>query len=572
MADKERRGMAREFTWHPATGLSRRDLLRWLAGTAASAPLVALIQGCGTPEATPTAGGQGAQPTVGTSPATGQAPATATVSTGQPQTGGRLTVAITSPLQSFDPANHRDRITETVLRCMFDGLVTRTPAGEIVPEIAEAWKQVSQTEWEFTIRSGISFHNGEPLTADDVGFSLERVALEGRMDGQTSPRQSLLPPIEAIEAPDDATVRITLKKPVPEAILLAGLVHNQIVPKDYVEKVGGAGLAEKPVGAGPFVFSEGSLSGPIVLKRFEKYYGGSPDMPPIGPAKLDEVIFRVIPELSARIAALKAGEVHIVQGLTPDAIAQLKTDPNVVVKTYPGTRTVWLAMNTTRAPFDRREVRQAMNYGLDIQLIIDQVLAGEAVRMRGAVPPFSQFFDESIEPYPYDPDKAKQLLADAGLDSGFQFVIDAAEPDRAVVEIIAQQYRELGIDASVRIWEWPVLREAALKGERQMVFSSWGNAFRHPVDLLNPTLMTGGRGNYALYSNPEVDQLLEEAAVASNEQAAEMYARVQRILYEDAPWVFLWIPNEIEAASRTVQGWEPGPDGRVLLADTWLAT
>ncbi|MDI3341578.1 MAG: ABC transporter substrate-binding protein [Sphaerobacter sp.] len=151
-------------------------------------------------------------------------------------------------------------------------------------------------------------------------------------------------------------------------------------------------------------------------------------------------------------------------------------------------------------------------------------------------------------------------------------VLYAQEPDRAVAEIIVQQYRQLGLDASVRIWEWPVLQEATLKGERQMLLGSWGNSFRHPVDLLNPTLMTGGRGNYAHYSNAEIDQLLKDAAVASDDEAAEMYRRVQRTLYDEAPWVFLWVPNEIEAGSKALQGWEPGPDGRELLADTSLAT
>src|SRR5690606_41119592 len=146
----------------------------------------------------------------------------------------------------------------------FDGLVTRRQDGEIVPEIAESWEQIDAPAWEFKIRSGVTFHNGDPLTAEDVRFSLERVAMDGMMDLETSPRQSLLPPITEITAPDDQTVRIVLESAVPEAILLAGLVHNQIVPKAYVEEVGGEGLAANPVGAGPFQFVEGDVSDRIV--------------------------------------------------------------------------------------------------------------------------------------------------------------------------------------------------------------------------------------------------------------------------------------------------------------------
>lgn len=575
MADNENPNVTGNMDRLYRTDLSRRALLRLAAGSAAGLSLSALLAACGGGDSTPTpSGGSGQQGAADSTPTQASDGTPAADETPEPagEGGGVITVAITAPLQSLDPANHRDRVTETVLRAMFDGLVTRRQDGEIVPEIAESWEQIDDTTWEFKIRSGVTFHNGDPLTAEDVRFSLERVAMDGMMDGETSPRQSLLPPIAEITAPDDQTVRIVLESPVPEAILLSGLVHNQIVPKAYVEEVGGEGLAAKPIGAGPFKFVEGDVSDRIVLERYDDYYGGSPDMPPVGPAKADGVVFRVIPELSSRLASLKAGDVHIVQNLNVDSARSLRTDPNIVVKSYEGTRTTWLAMNVTRPPFDNKLVRQAMNYGLDVQSIIDEVLGGEAVRMTGAVPPFSQFYDDSLQPYPYDPDKAKQLLEEAGVGTNFQFVLDAQEPDRAVAEIIVQQYRQLGLDASVRIWEWPVLQEATLKGERQMLLGSWGNSFRHPVDLINPTLMTGGRGNYSQYSNPELDELLERGAVASKEEAAEIYKRVQQILYEDAPWVFLWVPNEVEAGSAALQNWEPGPDGRELLADTWLAS
>lgn len=580
MTDIDRANRLQPNQLHDGPTLSRRSLFRWLGGSVAGASMIALLAACGGSSETPSADDEGGTGSTGeaASPTATTAPETSTPTTDEssetPANGGTgtIVVAITAPLQSFDPANHRDRHTETVLRAMFDGLVTRRQDGEIVPEIAEGWEKIDDTTWEFTIRSGITFHNGDPLTAEDVRFSLERVAMEGMMDGETSPRQSLLPPISEITAPDDTTVRIVLAEAVPEAILLAGLVHNQIVPAEYVKEVGGDGLNSKPIGCGPFMFVEGDVSDRVVLARFDDYYGGSPDMPPVGPAQVEGVVFRVMPELSARLAALKAGEVHIVQGLNPDAVRSLASDPNVEIKSYEGTRTTWLAMNTTRPPFDNKLVRQAMNHALDVDAIIEQVLAGEAVRMTGPIPPFSQYYDSSLKPYAYDPDRAKQLLEEAGVGSDFQVVIDAQEPDRAVAEIIAQQYRQVGIDASVRIWEWPVLQKATLDGERQVLLGSWGNSFRHPVDLATPTLITGGRGNYSLYSNPEVDQLLTDAAVASDAEAAELYRQAQQILYDEAPWVFLWIPNEIEAGSTALQGWEPGPDGRELLVDVSLAT
>ncbi len=511
-----------------------------------------------------------AVPTAATIPTQILAPA-AQPAQGAPQKGGTLVVAIRESVLSLDPANHRSRVTETVLRSMFEGLVNRTPDGTIVPEIAESWKQVAPDTYEFAIRQGILFHNGDPLTAEDVRFSLERVAMEGKMDGKTSPRQSLLPAISEITAPNPTTVRIKLKDAVPDAILLAGLVHNQIVPRKYVEQVGGAGLAEKPVGSGPFKFVEGKLDQQVVVERFDKYWGGSPNMAPVGPALVDRIVWRVSPELSTALAALRTGEVQIVQGVPVTSLRELRSDPSIQVKSYDGTRTTWFALNVKQPPLDKVEVRRALNYAVNVQAIVDRVLEGQAVRMAGAVPAFSQFYDRSIQPYGYDPARARQLLQQAGVGSGMQLTIDTIASFKDVAEVAAQQLREVGVEANVRVWEAAALREAALKGERQVVLWDWGNAYRHPVDLLDAVLKSGGRGNYAGYANPEVDQLLEQGATATDPQlAAAAYARAQRLIWEDAPWIFGWVPNELEAGRKEVQDWTPGPDGRELLADTWL--
>lgn len=499
------------------------------------------------------------------------ATATATPRAGGPQKGGTLVVAIRQSVVGLDPANHRDTVTETVIRQMFDALVARLPDGKIVPEIAAQWKQTSSTTWDFTIREGITFQDGSKLTAEDVRFSLSRVAMPEAMEGKTSPRQSLLPKVKAITAPDDRTVRIELANATPEAILLSGLVHNQIVPKAYVEKVGGAGLSQKPVGAGPFKFVQGKLDEEIVLERYDGYYGGSPGMPPVAPANVDRLIFRVVPELSTALSALKTGEVNVVQAVPASSVAALGTDSNIVVKTYPGTRTTWVALNVAKAPLSDVRVRRALNHAINVQEIISKVYQGKAVQMAGAVPSFSQYHDASIAPYGFDPAKAKQLLAEAGAGK-FALVIDCVANFKDVAEVIAQQLRDVGVDASVRVWESGALQNAARNGERQAVLWDWGNAFRHPVDLLDAVLKTKGRGNYANYGNAEVDRLLDAGSTASDEKTAQdAYFKAQRILYDEAPWIFGWVPQQIEASTKNVQNWQPGPDGRELLADVWLS-
>lgn len=313
---------------------------------------------------------------------------------------------------TMDPGNYRDRDTETVIRNVFDALVTRTWDGEVIPEIAESWETPDPTTYVFKIREGIKFHNGEALDADDVVFTFERILQENGIGGQTSPRLGLLGPLASVVKNDDYTVTFTLENPFP--VFPQALCHFQIVPKDYVTEVGDAGFAEKPVGAGPFMFKEGRLDDQVVLTRFEDYYGGAPDLPPVGPARIDTVVFRMMPDPATRVAALKAGEIHIADKLPPDMADSLSGDPNVKVESVPGTRTYGIEFCLTKPPFDDVKVRQALNHAIDWDTIIATIYGGKATRLSTAFIPSGFGYNHDLKPYEYDPAKAVELLREAG--------------------------------------------------------------------------------------------------------------------------------------------------------------
>ncbi len=216
--------------------------------------------------------------------------------------------------------------------------------------------------------------------------------------------------MERVEALDDYTVRMTLRDPSP--VFLQLLVHTQIVPKDYLTRVGLAGFVQHPVGAGPFKFVQGRLDGDIVLERFDDYYGGSPELPPVGPAPLRRVVFRMMPEPGTRIAALLAGEVHIIHEVPPDAVAQLERARGVQVQVAPGTRLYAIELNNRRLTDPR--VRQALNYAIDWETILRELYRGYAHRVATALLPSGFGYDETLQPYPYDPDRARELLREAG--------------------------------------------------------------------------------------------------------------------------------------------------------------
>ncbi|WNF36317.1 ABC transporter substrate-binding protein [Bacillaceae bacterium IKA-2] len=472
------------------------------------------------------------------------------------QVDSNVITGIRSSILTLDPANHRDRTTESVLRNLYDGLVMLGVDGEIIPKIAESWENTTPTEWIFNIREGVKFHDGSDLTAHDVKFTFDRIIKEGAMAGETSPRLGLMGPVEGVELVDDYTVKFLLAEPWP--ILLKMIPHQQILPQAYIEEVGDPEWRENPIGAGPYKFVSAELDERIVFERFDDYYEGAPS--------IKNLVFDVIPEVSSRIAALQAGEVQRITGISPDLVSVLENDANIEVKVSEGTRVTMMEMNTLEPPFDDVRVRQAMNHAINMDLVIDAILGGYASRTNGALLHSSFGINEDLQPYEYNPEKAKQLLAEAGYEDGFQVVIDTHETFRDIAEAVAPQLREIGIDASSRIWDAGVIRPMLLNGERIMSIDDWGASALDPFGFLDAKLVTDARGNFSQYSNDRVDELLN-AGMSEDDvtKREEIYYEAQEIIYVEAPWVFSFVMQELEAGVKQLGNWAPSPDGMLYM-------
>ena len=509
-----------------------------------------------------------------------------------PQPGGTMVIGLAADILTLDPADHRETTTESVIRNMFDGLVTRSSDGRVLLQLAESATLIDGVTWEFVLKQGVTFHNGEDLTAEDVKFTFDRTITENAIEypePHTSPRKGLIGPLESIEIVDDYTVRLHFSAPFPVAMQM--LVHHQIVPKDYFEQVGTEGFIEAPVGCGPFKFVEGSLGDQIVMERFDDYYGGADELPPVGPALLDRVIFRILPEASTRVSALRAGEVNIIQSVPSHMIPVLATDASVRVVSGPSTRPAWMEMNVNQPPFDDVRVRLAMNYAIDAETILDTVLGGLGVVIAGPLSPYNNFADLTLEPYGYDPDKAVELLAEAGwtdsdedgfLDKDgeiFTFVIDVRPTSKSRAEGVAGQLQELGIDASVRVWgDYSVLQPLMMDGERTAYVGDWGDSAFDPVGHFEAkwhSFVEGtgnGRGNFSGYSNPRVDELVAAGEIEADvEKRHELYDEAQQLVYAEAPAVFMFLPDIVEACSASVQNWTVAADGRLNMHDVWFS-
>ncbi|RKY01105.1 ABC transporter substrate-binding protein [Candidatus Poribacteria bacterium] len=482
-----------------------------------------------------------------------------------------LVVGIVQTLPTLDPAMHRDRTVESVLRNIFDCLTTRDAQMNVVPQLAESWELVDDLTWKFKLRKGVKFHNGDELTAEDVVFTIERIIKPNMIAGRSSPRKGLIGPVVGAEAVDKYTVLIKTSRPWP--ILPVMLTFIEIVPKRYIQEKGDEYFAEHPVGTGPFKFVEWIKGERLVLERFEDYYGGSPARPPVGPAKIDRLIFKPIPEPASRIAALKAGECHIIQNLPPHLVEEVEADPRTKVLSCEGTRSFFLGMNWTKPPFENPKVREAVCRAVNVDLIIETIMKGMAIKLAGPLVPAAFGYNDQLKPIEYDPELARKLLKEAGYPEGFEVELDTDKDMKEIAEAIAADLSKVGIKAKVRVWEWGVLKPQLEKHERDLFLFSWGNASLDPVGILIPVFKTGGRGNYTGYSNPKVDQLLEKAETGMDPEKRKAYFReVQRILHEDKPVVFLFAPKEIWGVRASVRGWSPTPDGRMDMHDVYLAS
>ena len=501
-----------------------------------------------------------------------------------------IIVALSAAPDTLDPADHRNRLSETVVRNMFDGLVTRDSTSGVHLELAEELNWLDDVTLEVNLRQGVLFHDGVEMTADDVVFTFERIIGENMIEypeAHTSPRKGLIAPLESVEKTGDYTVVMHFSATWPPALQM--LVHQQIVPKHYLEEVGTEGFIANPIGTGPFKFVSAKGLDEIVMERFDDYYGGAPDLEPVGPACVQQIVFKVIPEASTRVAALLAGEVDIIQAVPAELVDTLSQTPGIQVKGAAGTQPKWMEMNVNMAPFDDVLVRQAMNYAVDKDLIVEAIYGGRAVALPGPLSPYNNFANKSLSPYPYDPDEALALLAEAGwtdsngdgiLDKDgqpFAFTIDTIEDWRPLAEAVAAQFRAIGIDASVRFWEYSVVKPMLQAGERQAYLDDWGDSAFDPVGHFEAKwhgYVEGeayGRGNFSGYNNERVNELTKLGEITADPAERQaIYDEAQQIVYDEAPAVFLILPEEAEAARADIQNWTPASDSRINLHDVCI--
>ncbi|MDQ0273601.1 ABC transporter substrate-binding protein [Cytobacillus purgationiresistens] len=487
--------------------------------------------------------------------------------------GGTLVFGRGGDSTSLDPAATTEGEAFKVTKNLFETLVN---FGEQDTEIEAGLA----TEWEpsedglthtLKLREGVKFHDGTDFNAEAVVFNLERWKA-GNKEQFYYYNSQFGDKIDSVKAVDDYTVEFKLNTPIAPFYKNLAMSPFGIASPAAIEKFGDK-FMENPVGTGPFVFKEWKRNDRITIEKYADYWQE-------GLPKLDSVIFRSIPENSARLNALASGEVDLIDGVNFSDVPQIEGNADLQVFERPTLNVAYLGLTNTRGPIEEKLVRQALNYAVDKKSLIDAFYAGAADPAINPMPPVVAGYNEEIEDYPYDPEKAKELLKEAGYEDGFEMELWAMPvprpymPDgQKVAEAIQSNFEAIGVKAKIVTYEWGTYLEKANNGEADSFLLGWtgdnGDADNFLYVLLDEDSI--GSNNYTYYKNSKVHELLTKAQASPNQEEREkLYKEAQVIIKDDAPWIPLVHSRPILAGSAGIENFKPHPTGSDLLSNIEL--
>jgi peptide/nickel transport system substrate-binding protein len=435
----------------------------------------------------------------------------------------------------------------------WDGMPPR-----IKPSLAADLPQTpDDLTWIVKLRPNVRFHNGDPFTAEDVKSTFEWL-LDPRNQSHYRPRFSF---IDSVEVVDPLTVRIKTKEPAP--ILRFWLVDFTVHNARYMRQVGNEQANRQPIGAGPYRFVRWDRDERLVLEANPAYWNGAP--------AIRRVEFRFIPDFSARLAALLAGEADIVKDVPPVAVDQVNRSGIAEVRAVASSRINYVALvNLKPGPMQDRRVRQALNYAVNVDEIIANLFKGRATRIPGALSALNQDVNPNLKPYPYAPQRAVQLIKEAGYDpTRLEFTLDSPSGryplDKEAAEAIAAYLGRIGIKVRVVVNEWGThLDKIINRRTGEMFYLGWGPALEAQgtiAELFRPERTYSGFGTPAL--TQEINKVLP---VVDPEKRRRAWYRIQVMLYTEAPWIFLWQQHDLYGVNKRVN-WHPHPAEKIFLHD-----
>lgn len=483
----------------------------------------------------------------------------------QAQEFDRITIGLQLDLDTLDPTQNINTHQRSVYSHLFDPLLLQDADGEFVPWVAERWERLDERRWRFWLRDDVFFTNGEPVDAEAFRFSAVQ------MQRPTSQASGWFNEFESIEVVDDYVIDFVTRNPWSQTLtVLAGYLNA--VPPQHYQEVGEEAFSANPVGSGPFVVERWLRGDRLILTPNPDWAMGSPNA--------EEVVFWVIPEAATRIAALINGEADMVASVPALQARQVEQAPNVrIVQSPSSTQPIWGGLIESRPGLDDVRVRQAINYAVNKEAIVDRLLRGYGRVASQPCPYQRECWNPAIEPYPHDPDRARELLAEAGvsdLSITLHFPTGVVPQGELLAQAIAADLGRVGIEATIEQDEWTVFAgklfdfdaEQADVGDLFLMYYGAGSTLER---IIATVLVTGRIWNWTHFANDRVDELfvVAEGAGDTETHQAAMW-EIAEIVHEHAPWLFLYEPFSLWGVSDRVQ-WSPRlVDDMMLVQDMRL--
>lgn len=474
-----------------------------------------------------------------------------------------LVISQSVDITGFDVHNVRTASAESVFANIFDYLVMREGTGDLVPSLATSWELVSDTTWQFSLRENVTWHDGSPFTAADVKYSIERVAHDSSLTSN-----QVYEHIIEVEIIDDHTVAIHTEFPDPILLNRLSTLGAAIVPQAYLEQVGWSEFNANPVGTGPYQVVEWRRDDRLIMEAFDNHWRGTP--------AYDRLIHRVIPEDSTRVNELITGGIQIAAGVPPHEMERVDASDRASALPQPTPRVMLLVMNTSDdGPTGDPLVREALDLAIDNQLLIDSVMGGFGVPVLGRVGPgITGSPMELYDTYNYDPERAIELLAEAGYGPG-ELTVKLQSPlgrypmDSDIAQILAVMWEMVGVNTDLEILEWSSfatriwdvnqIEDMALMGLSNSMFDAW-----YPQRAI---LCDGTYREKTHWCNEQFDEYVNGAAMEMDQDArTEMLAGAYAIVAEERPQIMLFQSEDLVGVSNNVN-WTPRPDGLLWMYD-----
>lgn len=482
------------------------------------------------------------------------------------QTGSkRLKFGLNENLRTLDPRMSDTIRTDAIVDTIYDQPVGRQFAGgkmDLVPRLAASWERTDPRTLVVKLRRGITFSNGEPVNAESFKYSLDTVYQKS----YGAVRSYLFPSVESVEIVDDATVRVRTIK--PDRTLLASLSGLCLLPPKMAAQLG-RGMSTRSAGTGPFQVEDFSPSQHLKLRANDKYWAQPKP-------RLDGVDFVFIPDDSTRVAALLAGDVHIVNNLPIDQVERVQRSDRHTVSERTTGRVIWVGLRQDRGPLADVRVRQAFNYAVDKEAIVKNVLRGHAQVANSILAPGYPFANPNLKPYAYDPNRAKRLLSEANYPSSFTFRLAAPIHYRPVGEAVAGYLSEVGIKVSFDVPEMGVLINEVFTKGPQSRYDAWvygqGTLTFQEDSILRLRFHSDYNAHWMAYKNEEVDALIDAGLFTLNDTHAQLiYYKAQEKIMADAPWILLHYLNTVLGVDKRVRGFGARADEYIYLHETSMA-